>query len=84
MGNEKYPNGQWDKLFIRALFDVVMWGFTQYEKRKIMENSDAIREAFIELQIQDEEFKKAITFNTAGKFAVPYRFEAWEKQLKKY
>lgn len=81
IGGEDHPNGQWDNRFIRALFDVVMWGFTKYDKRKIMEKSDAIREALIKLQIEDDRFKEAITYNTAGKFAVPYRFEAWEKQL---
>lgn len=81
-GDEENHNGQWDNRFNRALFDVVMWGFTQYEKRKIIDNSNAIREALIRLSIEDERFKNSVTFNTGGKEPVKYRFSAWERQLK--
>ena len=81
VGDAKNPNGQWDTSFNRPLFDIVMWGFTQYKKHEVVPNSDAIREAFINLHIEDEKFRETITASQGGKTPVTYRFEEWKKRL---
>jgi len=81
-GSSKSTSGDWEKAVNRALFDVVMWGFTQYEKRQIVPCADTIRDEFILLCNDDAEFKDAITQGTGDKSRTLYRFEAWRARLK--
>ena len=44
-GTIRDPNGKWESNKInKALFDIVMYGFTRYEENQVVPNSDSIRE----------------------------------------
>lgn len=81
IGNEKDRNGHWEKTVNRALYDIIMWGFTQYEKSQVVGKADAIRDALISLTIKDEEFRAAITAATGDKYRAIYRFDRWRETL---
>jgi hypothetical protein len=81
-GTERNPAGQWEKTVNRALYDILMWGFTQYDKSTVMKHSDAIRDALIDLTVSDEQFRDAITAATGDRARVKYRFEAWKARLE--
>jgi hypothetical protein len=83
IGSEKNHSGQWERTVNRALYDIIMWGFTQFDKPIVMKNSDAIRDELIDLTVSDEEFRDAITAATGDKNRVKYRFEAWKSRLEK-
>lgn len=81
-GNEDDPNGYWEagrgqRKFNRALFDIVMYGFTRYPKSSYQNTADAIREELIYLMTNDLGFIDAITRGTSGTKQVTYRFKKW-------
>lgn len=80
-GGGSSKNGGWEGSVNRALFDVVMWGFSQYEKRDLVAKADAIREAFIRTMNEDLTFRDAITAGTGDKGRTVYRFETWKNTL---
>ena len=67
VGNEEDPNGKWEKKVNKALFDVVMFEFSRYEKREIMRRADSIREALIWLMTYNEDFLNCILYTTDKK-----------------
>ena len=82
-GNEGDPNGTWEGRRInKALFDVVMYGFTDYEKNQIVPKIDAIREEMIWLMTHDQGFIDAIMISTNDKAKVLERFEKWMKSMR--
>ncbi len=82
-GTERDQNGFWEKRKInQALFDIVMFGFTQYEKNQVVPLSDAIREELIWLMTHDKEFIDSILISTSSKDKVYTRFEKWIHSLK--
>ncbi len=81
-GNDKNPNGQWERPLNKALFDVLMFGFTQYPKQQIMARCDAIREELIWLMSQDQQFVDALMISTSGVPQVRARFETWLASLR--
>jgi len=82
-GNENDPNGTWEGRRInKALFDIVMYGFTDYEKHQIVPKIDAIREEMIWLMTHDQGFIDAIMISTNDKPKVLERFEKWMKSLR--
>jgi hypothetical protein len=82
-GSETDPNGVWERRKInKALFDIVMYGFTDYEKHQIVPKSDAIREELIWLMTHDQGFIDSIMFGTSDKSKVLTRFEKWLKNLR--
>ncbi len=58
-----------------------MWGFKQYDKSAVMQSSDAIRSALIDLCVSDDEFRDSITAATNDRSRVNYRFTTWKKSL---
>ncbi|MGC9086011.1 MAG: HNH endonuclease family protein [Thermoproteota archaeon] len=83
IGNETDPNGVWERRKInKALFDIVMYGFKDYEKHQIVPNGDAIREELIWLMTHDQEFIDSITISTNDKSRVLMRFEKWLRALR--
>ncbi|MFA6808129.1 MAG: DUF262 domain-containing protein [Eubacteriales bacterium] len=64
----------------KSLFDIVMTGFAQYEKHQIIPNSDSIREALINLIINDPKF--ITSSGTLQKSNVIYRFTKWYNELQ--
>lgn len=82
-GTEKDLNGLWEKRKInQALFDVIMFGFTQYEKNQVVGLTDSIREELIWLMTHDKEFIDSILISTSSRDKVYARFEKWIHSLK--
>lgn len=82
-GTIKDPNGRWEINKInKALFDVVMYGFTRYEENQIVPNSDSIREELINLMTHDRDFLDAISTYTDNKDKIQLRFDRWLSALK--
>jgi hypothetical protein len=82
-GTEKDQNGIWEKRKInQALFDIVMFGFTQYEKSQVVPHADVIREELIWLMTHDNEFIDSVLISTSSKDKVYTRFEKWIHSLK--
>lgn len=82
-GTEKDLNGFWEKRKInQALFDIIMFGFTQYEKNQIVGLTDSIREELIWLMTHDKEFIDSILISTSSRDKVYTRFEKWIHSLK--
>ena len=78
------PNGYWEEKKVnRGLFDVVMFGFTQYEKNEIIPKADIIREELIWLMTHDDVFIDSISGSgTDAKIKVEQKFEIWLNRLK--
>ena len=82
-GTEKDLNGFWEKRKInQALFDVIMFGFTQYEKNQVVGLTDSVREELIWLMTHDKEFIDSILISTSSRDKVYTRFEKWTHSLK--
>lgn len=80
-GTERSADGRWERTVNRALYDIVMWGFTQYDKNTVIQNSDSIRSALIDLCVNDDEFRDSITAATNDRSRVTYRFTTWKNAL---
>ncbi|WP_462413734.1 GmrSD restriction endonuclease domain-containing protein [Neobacillus sp. Marseille-QA0830] len=70
---------QWTKLN-KVLFDLIMVSFAQYEKSQIIPYSDSIREALIQLILNDRKFLPQD--GTLLKLNVQYRFNLWNAELQ--
>jgi hypothetical protein len=82
-GTEKDQNGLWEKRRInQALFDIIMFGFTQYDKNQVVPLADAVREELIWLMTHDQEFIGSILISTSSRDKVYTRFEKWIHSLK--
>lgn len=78
---KKGKNGyhlHWNKTN-KALFDLIMVSFAQYEKSQIIAHSDAIREALIQLILNNSEFLPQD--GTLSRAKVQYRFNLWNAEL---
>lgn len=81
-GTEKDPNGQWEKRFNRALYDVVMFGFSRYEKNQIVSKADIIKEELLWLMTHNDEFIDTVLFHTDQREKVERRFKIWLNSLE--
>ncbi len=60
------PDGYWEpKKFNTSLYDVLMYGFTSYDRNQLYPHLDSIREALIWLMTEDQEFIDAIELSTS-------------------
>jgi hypothetical protein len=83
-GDNQNLNGAWATTRVNmALFDIVMWGFTNYEKSQIVPHADTIREELLHLMTHNQEFIDSIMIQTSGKEQVQKRFEIWKDSLNK-
>lgn len=82
IGSEDDPNGRWEKRVNRALYDVIMFGFSRYEKRQIVPRSDSIKEELLYLMTHNDDFIDAILFHTDKKEKVEKRFKIWLTSLE--
>jgi len=83
IGSEKDPNGKWEmKKTNKSLFDIVMWGFTRYQKNQVIPHADALREELLWLMSNDQEFSDAITYSTNDRRNIEIRFKKWLDSLK--
>lgn len=81
-GTIRDPNGKWESNKInKALFDIVMYGFTRYEENQVVPNSDSIREELINLMTHDNNFLDTISTYTDNKDKIQIRFDKWLSAL---
>ena len=64
-----------------ALYDIQLCGFVNYSKNEILRNADYIREAMIELMINNKEFIESILIQTSNKDVLKKRFNIWLEKL---
>jgi hypothetical protein len=82
-GDSKSPSGRWEpKKFNASLYDILMWSMAREDKNQVMARLDTIREAFIMLMTQDQEFIDSIELSTSSIKAVTIRFDKWRLALK--
>lgn len=74
--NEHYLNGDWDGSINEGIFDIQMYGFTQYEKRDIIGKAQVIKDHFIDLCC-DDAFIEKIAIGTYDTERVKNRTERW-------
>jgi hypothetical protein len=83
-GNDRDPNGGYKETkFNAGLFDVLMNGFTDYEKPQVIPYGDAIREELLWLSANDKEFIDVISgTGTDSTEKIQKKFEIWRRALK--
>lgn len=75
-------SGQWETRQVnKALYDVVMYGFTRRTKPQFWPHLEAIRESLVDLMATDPRFQDAITSGTSDPRRVDYRFKTWLSRL---
>lgn len=82
-GPEDNLEGNWEKRFNASLYDVLMYGFTRYNKNQVIPRLVQIREALIQLMTNDDEFIAAIETSTSSTKNVRTRFEKWLQTLER-
>jgi hypothetical protein len=81
-GEELDKDGYWEpKKFNASLYDILMDGFADKDKNRVMANLDAIREALIVLMTTDPEFIDSIELSTSSKQAIRMRFNKWRSAV---
>ena len=81
-GVESDPNGSWErKQFNASLYDILMDSFARLDKNTVYQNLDSIREAYIELMANDQDFIDSIELSTSSTQAVHARFKKWSQAL---
>lgn len=77
--------GKWDNKSLSintSLFDIYMWFFSTQDKNKVTRNADLIREATIDLMVNDEKFIESITRSTSGNLQVRARFDIFRQRME--
>jgi len=82
LGDEDDANGYREDKINEGIFDVQMYGFTQYEKRDVIKKSMLIKDAFIELMTKDRAFIESIERGTYDTQRVKLRTEKWFQKLR--
>ena len=72
-----------DRLLNRAIFDIMMVGFSRYSPESIEKNKKSIFDLFVSLPEKDSKFLDAITYGTSDKVKVEYRLAKWCEELHK-
>lgn len=65
-----------------SLFDIQMCGFVNYSKNDVLRNADFIREAMLDLMINNQEFINSILLTTSDKSTLQKRFKIWLEKLE--
>jgi hypothetical protein len=82
-GNESNPNGSWEDSRINmALFDVQKGGFVNYDHNQIINHANEIREAMMDLMVNNQDFIDSIMLKTSARSQMEIRFEKWLTVLK--
>lgn len=82
LGDEEDPNGRFDTKINEGLFDVQMYGFSEYEKRDIIDKAQVVRDSFLDLICGDEKFIETIEKGTYDTTKVKKRTEMWFSKLR--
>ncbi len=81
-GTATHPDGYWEpKKFNTSLYDILMWGFTRYDKNQVFQHLDSIRESLVVLMSDDAEFIDSIELSTSSIRMVQRRFDKWRSAL---
>jgi len=84
-GDEKDPNGRWEIRKINVgLFEIIMFGFSRYNKNQMIPLSDVIREELLHMMTSDKEFIDSVSGSgTTSTAKVTTRFRKWLDVLEK-
>ncbi|NEQ43476.1 MAG: DUF262 domain-containing protein [Leptolyngbya sp. SIOISBB] len=83
-GNTYNPNGTWEKSRLNvALWDTILYTFSNYELEQILPIKDHIREEFLDLLNTDKKFVEYISTSTDRPDRIQYRAETWRSRLDK-
>lgn len=81
-GDNENESGKWIATRINmALYDIQMCGFANYSKNEVLRNADYIREAMLDLMINNKEFIDSILIQTSDKTVLKTRFKIWLNKL---
>lgn len=82
-GDIKNPDGHWEPTkFNASLYDILMNTLSMVDRNLVYQNLDSIREAFIDLMVNDQEFIDAIELSTSSLQAINKRFDKWRSALQ--
>lgn len=74
----KYKEGRYDRLFNRAVFDVIVGSLASQQAREwALQNRAAFEQAYIALSADDPKFVNSVESTTKSIDATRYRFTAW-------
>ena len=74
--------GEWEKNRLnKALYDILMDSMARHDTNVIMRHLDAIKEAYIELMVSNQDFIESIMIRTSDKTMVNKRFKIWNNVL---
>lgn len=82
LGSDEDANGYREDKINEGIFDIQMYGFTEYEKRDISKKAMVIKDAFIELMTKDRAFIESIERGTYDTQKVKLRTEKWLQRLR--
>jgi len=75
-GDAQEPSGRWEpKKFNASLYDVLMGVFWDKDRNQVMAALDSIREGWIDLMVNNTEFREAIERSTSSQDMVKRRFD---------
>ncbi len=80
-GDEGNHKGAWEKRINKALMDVELYVFGQYDRGVITKNRDAIYETAVMIMSEDTEFVDLIRHTISQKKRVIRRFRIWEDAM---
>jgi hypothetical protein len=80
-GDENNPKGSWEKRINKALMDVELYVFGQYDRGIITKNRDAIYELAVTIMSENLEFVDLIRHTISEKKRVIRRFRIWEDAM---
>ncbi len=81
--SEEHTGGWEQKTFSASLYDVLMFSFARSDKNTVYRNLDEIRETFLDLLTQNDEFIETIERGTSNKVMITRRFDLWRTALEK-
>lgn len=80
--NKDSNDSTWEsRRFNVSLYDILMWSLCEIDSNLLMRHKDAIREALINLMVEDDDFISSIQISTSDPKVVRRRFEIWKKTL---
>ncbi len=82
-GNTYNPNGTWESSRLNvALWDTLLFTFSQHELDEILPIKDHIREEFLDLITNDKKFVECISSSTDRADRIQYRATVWQERLQ--
>ena len=81
---ESAPGGRWESQVNSSLYDVLMWHFAQddMDSNVVHRHLDALREGFIHLMAEDDDFHSAFTRGSSSTKDAQARFNKFRAMMK--